>query len=90
METGETILSEEYRSVYSPGALRFGDRRIVSRVTLPDSVDVVRHQKKNFWRAGAETVGFNIGLWAFDRYVLKVPLRLYLVEHDKGELQTWL
>ena len=71
METGETILSEEYRSVYSPGALRFGDRRIVSRVTLPDSVDVVRHQKKNFWRAGAETVGFNIGLWAFDRYVLK-------------------
>ncbi len=71
METGETILSEEYRSVYSPSALRFGDRRIVSRVTLPDSVDVVRHQKKNFWRAGAETIGFNIGLWAFDRYVLK-------------------
>lgn len=25
---------------------------------------------KSFWRAGAETVGFNIALWAFDRYVL--------------------
>ena len=29
------------------------------------------HEHKAFWRASAETVGFNIGLWAFDRYVLK-------------------
>ncbi len=35
----------------------------------PDSVDSVRMSKKHFWRASAEVVGFNLGLWAFDRYV---------------------
>ena len=47
------------------------DRHLLARPVLPDSADVLRNQKKNFWRAGAETVGFNIGLWAFDRYVQK-------------------
>jgi len=47
------------------------DRHLLARPVLPDSADVLRHQKKNFWRAGAETVVFNIGLWAFDRYVQK-------------------
>lgn len=46
-------------------------RHIVSEPVLPDSADVRLHERKAFWRAGAETVGFNIGLWAFDRYVLK-------------------
>lgn len=46
-------------------------RHIVSTPVLPDSADVRMHERKAFWRAGAETVGFNIGLWAFDRYVLK-------------------
>lgn len=36
---------------------------------LPDSADVAYQSKKNFWRASAEVVGFNIGLWAFDRYI---------------------
>lgn len=35
----------------------------------PDSVDSVRMTKKHFWRASAEVFGFNIGLWAFDRYI---------------------
>lgn len=35
----------------------------------PDSTDVARMTEKHFWRASAEVVGFNIGLWAFDRYV---------------------
>lgn len=35
----------------------------------PDSTDVARMTKKHFWRASAEVAGFNIGLWAFDRYV---------------------
>lgn len=48
----------------------YGYRHLVTHPMLPDSTDVLRHQKKHFWRAGAETVGFNIGLWAFDRYVL--------------------
>lgn len=48
----------------------YGYRHLVSRPVSPDSADVLRLQRKHLWRAGAETVGFNIGLWAFDRYVL--------------------
>ena len=50
--------------------LRFAGRKLVSSVTLPDSADIIKNQKKNIWRAGAEVIGFNIGLNAFDRYVL--------------------
>lgn len=46
-------------------------RHIVSTPVVPDSVDIAYHQKKNFWRAGAEVFGLNISLWAFDRYVKK-------------------
>ena len=35
----------------------------------PDSIDMEYYSKKHFWRASAEVVGFNLGLWAFDRYV---------------------
>lgn len=35
----------------------------------PDSADLEYYGRKHFWRASAEVVGFNIGLWAFDRYV---------------------
>ncbi|MCM1004725.1 MAG: DUF3943 domain-containing protein [Prevotella sp.] len=37
--------------------------------TPPDSADVARHEEKHFLRAAGTVVGFNIGLWAFDRYV---------------------
>lgn len=36
--------------------------------TPPDTIDVARHEQKHFWRAAATVAGFNIGLWAFDRY----------------------
>lgn len=48
-------------------------RHIVSTPVVPDSVDMAYHEKKNFWRPAAEVVGFNIGLWAFDRYALNKP-----------------
>lgn len=35
----------------------------------PDSADCDYYGRRHFWRASAEVVGFNIGLWAFDRYV---------------------
>lgn len=55
-----------------PDTLAAGSyRHLVTCPSAPDSADVALHGKKAFWRAGAETVGFNIGLWAFDRYVLK-------------------
>lgn len=39
------------------------------RQVMPDSTDLAYYGKKHFWRAAGEVVGFNIGLWAFDRYV---------------------
>ena len=38
-------------------------------ISLPDSTDVERMTKRHFWRAAAEVGGFNLSLWAFDRYV---------------------
>lgn len=35
----------------------------------PDSADVAYYGRRHFWRAAAEVGGFNIGLWAFDRFV---------------------
>lgn len=37
----------------------------------PDSADVEYYGKKHFWRAAAETAGFNVGLWAYDRFIQK-------------------
>ncbi|WP_418306879.1 DUF3943 domain-containing protein [Phocaeicola coprophilus] len=33
--------------------------------------DTTDCKKKHFWKAAGETFGLNVGLWAFDRYVLK-------------------
>ena len=63
------IISEENRTECTHKYAPY--RHIVSNPVLPDSADVRLHGHKAFWRAGVETVGFNIGLWAFDRYVLK-------------------
>lgn len=46
-------------------------REYVATPRPADSIDSARLEKKAFWRAAAETAGFNIGLWAFDRYVQK-------------------
>lgn len=42
-----------------------------TEAVAPDSADVVRGSKPHFWRAGAEVVGFNLGLWAYDRFIQK-------------------
>ena len=46
-------------------------RHLVAKVTPPDSADESRLAHKAFWRASAETVGMNLSLWAFDRYIQK-------------------
>ncbi|MEZ3464882.1 DUF3943 domain-containing protein [Muribaculum intestinale] len=72
-QISHTVADEEdifFATTY--GAIRNkDDSGVVASVILPDSVDVARYGKKHFWRAAGETFGFNIGLWAFDRYVLK-------------------
>ena len=40
-----------------------------TRAVPPDSADVARQSRPRFWRAAAEVVGTNAGVWAFDRYV---------------------
>lgn len=39
----------------------------------PDSVDMELYSKKHFWRAAAMVGGMDVGLWAFDRFVLDMP-----------------
>lgn len=66
----DTVMPLDVEMKQSGGWIpEFGYRHLVHSPLSPDSVDVIRQQKKHFWRAAAETVGFNIGLWAFDRYV---------------------
>ena len=50
---------------------KYAYRHLVAAPVPPDSADAARLERKAFWRASAETAGFNIGLWAFDRYVQK-------------------
>lgn len=46
-------------------------RIYANEAVAPDSADVARAEKRHFWRAAAEVEGFNVALWAFDRYVAK-------------------
>lgn len=39
------------------------------RPQLPDSADVARYSRKNFWRAAGETLALDGIVWAWDRYV---------------------
>ena len=66
----DTLEKADTLSVIYSGKLRFKTHTLSREVVPPDSIDVARYRKKHFWRAAGETVGFNIGLWAFDRYVL--------------------
>lgn len=70
-------------------SLSFVGRTLVSDVVVPDSADVALHEKRSFWRAGAETFGFNTGLWAFDRYVLKGHYA-YISWNSIKENQAWV
>ena len=54
-----------------PPADAVARRHLIFDPMPADSADVARLEKKAFWRAATETFGFNIGLWAFDRYVKK-------------------
>lgn len=49
--------------------LRFQDRILIHPVVPPDSIDAVRLTHKAFWRASAESFGFNMALWSLDRFV---------------------
>lgn len=58
-------------STHARDSLYIFNRHIIQLPVAPDSADVERLNHKAFWRASAETFGFNMGLWAFDRYIQK-------------------
>ena len=43
--------------------------RYVVAPVRPDPADVDSYRPKRFWRGAAEVFGFNMSLWAFDRFV---------------------
>jgi hypothetical protein len=45
-------------------------RSQVTRPQTPDSADIAYYSKKNGWLAAAQIIGFNVGIWTFDRLVL--------------------
>lgn len=73
MARNDTTLSRDTIGNNVFRSLRFDDRIIATRPVKPLKLDIKRHEKKNFWLAAGETFGFNMGLWAFDRYVQKGP-----------------
>lgn len=42
-----------------------------SRIVPPDSLDLAYYSKKNGLRAASQIFTINMGVWAFDRYILK-------------------
>lgn len=50
---------------------QLGYRHNVVPAVAPDSVDLEYYGKKKFWQGAATVVGLNLGVWAFDRYVLE-------------------
>jgi len=47
-----------------------------------------RLQKKHPWRAAAETFGMNVGVWAFDRYVMNEDCQNQYRQHT-AQYQAW-
>lgn len=50
---------------------QFGYRHNVVPQISPDSVDLAYYGKKKFWQGSATVVGLNMGVWAFDRYIVE-------------------
>lgn len=56
-------------SAPAPASAQMAIRFRTVKPIPPDSADLQYYGRKHFWRAAAEVGGFNLGLWAFDRYV---------------------
>lgn len=54
-------------SAYSQHLLRHK----TTKTTPADSIDIQYYSKKNGWGAAAQIFSLNMGIWAFDRYIMK-------------------
>ena len=50
---------------------QIGYKHNVVPSVLPDSLDLAYYGKKNFGRSVATVVGVNLGVWSFNRFVMK-------------------
>ncbi len=50
---------------------QLGYRHSIVPAVAPDSVDLEYYGTKKFWQASATVVGLNLGVWAFDRYIIE-------------------
>lgn len=50
---------------------QLGYRHNVVPQISPDSVDLAYYGKKKFWQGSATIVDLNLGVWAFDRYIVE-------------------
>lgn len=62
-------------------------RQQVSTPYAPDSIDLAYYSKKRPFLAGKQILGMNVGLWAFDRYVLDAPYAYINIHTIKANLK---
>jgi hypothetical protein len=53
----------------------------------PDSIDIAYYSKKNAINTNAQIVGFNMGVWAWGKYVRKQPFAYIDIHSMKTNLQ---
>ena len=62
-------------------------RQQVSTPYAPDSIDLAYYSKKRPFLAGKQILGMNMGLWAFDRYVLDAHYAYINIHTIKANLK---
>lgn len=62
-----TCLTTIHLAFSQPSAIRYR----VAEPRIADSLDIAHYAQKKGFRAGTMVFGLNMGVWAFDRYVLK-------------------
>lgn len=66
---------------------QFAIRKQVVPPKPADSIDIVYYSKKKGWLAASKVAGLNIGLWAFDRYVLDADFAYINIHTIKRNLK---
>lgn len=58
-------------SIFIPILSQTPIRRQVTNIELVDSADIKYYSKKNTWAAAGQVLGLNVGIWGFDRFIMK-------------------
>lgn len=66
---------------------QFAIRKQVVSPKPADSTDIAYYSEKNGWLAASKVVGLNMGLWAFDRYILDADFAYINIHTIKKNLK---